>query len=45
MERVCVRLGSVQPFGQILSVAFVVFVAGLSEEVFLLTMVPAVARE
>ncbi len=40
---VWVLFGKVQPLGQILSVAFAVFVAGLSEEVLLSTIVPAVA--
>ena len=43
IERVCVVLGNVQPFGHILSVAFVVFVAGLLDVVFLSTTVAAVA--
>ena len=36
--------GSVQPFGQMLSVAVFVLTAGLLDEVFLSIIVPAVAR-
>ena len=44
IERVCVLSGKVHPFGQMLSVAGSIFVAGLLEVVFLSTIVPAVAR-
>ena len=44
IERVCVVLGKVQPFGQMLSVAVFVLTARLLDEVFLSIIVPAVAK-
>ena len=44
IERVCIVSGNVHPFGQILSVAGFVLVAGLSELVFSSTIVPAEAK-
>ena len=44
IERICALSGNIQPFGQILSVALSIFVAGLLEVVSLSMIVPAVAK-
>ena len=44
MLLICVLFGKVHPFGQMLSVAFAVLVAGLPDVVFLSTIVPAEAK-
>ena len=44
IERVCVASGNVQPLGQMLSVAFAVLAAGLSDAVSLSMMVSEEAK-